>query len=104
MDPEPAEARADPALDRALGLVQQHRHLLVGAATEIGQFDGLTQLVGQRAEGVLHLFGNSHVPHLTVDVIGGSGRLTGRALLTSTARLLGADHVDGLAVGPGQEE
>ena len=86
------------------GSSSSHGHLLVGAAAEVGQLDGLAELVGQRPERVLHLFGHGHVPDLTVDVVCRGRRLAGRPLLPPAARLLGPHHVHRLAVGPGQQE
>ncbi len=65
------------------GSLEHLGHLAVGVAAEIGQLDGLAQLVGQRAERLLHLLGHGHVPHLAIDVVPGRGGLAGGLLLAS---------------------
>ena len=86
------------------GSSQHRRHLFVGVAAEVGQLDGLAELVGQCAQRLLHLVGDGHVPDLAVDVVAGRGRLARGPLLTLPPGHLGADEVDRLPVGAGQEE
>src|ERR1039458_641183 len=104
VDTEAPEPRPDATLHRALGFLQHDCDLAIGVATEVGQFDGLAELVGQCVEGLFDLLDHGQVPHLVVDVVGGGGRLAGGPLLAPAPGHLRADEVHRLAVGAGQQE
>ena len=68
---QPRQPGTYPALDGALRLVQDPRHLAVGVPAEVGELDGASFAVGQRGHRLPHLFGDVEVVGLEVEVVVG---------------------------------
>ena len=79
-------------------------HLPVGAAAEVGEFDGGPLPGREDRHGLPDLVGDGEVDDGVFDVVVGFGGGSGVALLPLAAGDLGAEDVDGTAVGLGQEE
>src|SRR5690606_29762686 len=92
---------ADPALDGSLRSTEALGHLDVAETAVVGQRDRLTLPFGKFFEGGTDMLGKAATPYLVleVEVLG-----IGRSGLPARPRLLGADHVDGAAMGDRQQE
>src|SRR5207248_2776910 len=99
-----AQARADPALHRALGLVERRGYVAVGQTAEVGELDR-PPLVGWKAvEHLLDVLPDSQVEHLALDVVAALGCLARLTLLAPATRRLRPQHVHRPAVALGEEE
>src|SRR5207245_7850207 len=65
------ETRADTALHRALGLLEQRSDLAVAVAAEVGQLDGTALAVVQLAERGPHVLGDREIQDLPFEVVAG---------------------------------
>ncbi len=68
---QPRQPGAYPALDGALGFIEDARDLAVGVPTEVRELDGAPLAVGQRRHHLAHLFGDVEVVRLEVEVVVG---------------------------------
>jgi hypothetical protein len=73
-------------------------------AAEVGELDGGPLPGGEDRHGLADLVGDGHVDDGVLDVVVGFGGPAGVTLLPLAARDLGAEDVDGPAVGLGQQE
>ena len=94
----PPHAGSDPALHRALWLLEDDRDLAVGLASEVGELDRGPLLVRQLDHRVLDVRCDLEVPHLVLDVVAGLGGSSQVSLLALASRRLGSQPVDRPAV------